>query len=268
MLLKKTSPIPLYHQLIEEIRGNIQNGIWSPNSIIPSERELCEMYGLSRGTVKKALSNLVHARLIYQRPGKGTFVAEPKLTFSKFDAFAKDLQQKGLIPSFKLLVNDIVFPDHYIKAILQLQEGERSYKIVRLLLGNGEPFLLATDYYPEQYVPDLDKEDLENVPLWDILVKKRHIPMTRASEIIEPHLVDGFEADKLKVPHKFATLIVRRIVYTDSGPFHFNTLVVRGDKCSYSIEYIYRNMRFDCLSANPQVKFRSYQPDARKTWSG
>ena len=58
-MLDRTSPMPLYHQLKERLVERIASGTWPPESRLPSERELCELFGISRITVRQALDQLV-----------------------------------------------------------------------------------------------------------------------------------------------------------------------------------------------------------------
>jgi len=240
MPLDEKSFVPLYYQLTEELRENIENGEWPPNSLIPSETELCEKYKVSRGTVRQALSQLVQEGLLYRKQGKGTFVAEPKITqqLNRFYSFAQDMREKGLKPSSLLLQKEKILPDSYIKNILGLKEEEMVYKIMRLRLADEEPLILETSYLVGELFPDLDKEDVEKVPLYGIILKKYRIKITRAKETFEPILIDEFEAKKLKIPVGSPALLVKRVTYTAGIPFEFRKSVVRGDKCSYSVELI------------------------------
>lgn len=246
MSLDRTSFIPLYHQLIAKLRQKIESGTWLSHSLIPSERQLCKKHQVSRDTLRKALSKLTREGLLYRKQGKGTFVAEPKLTFHKFDTLAKDLQEKGLNPSFRVLQNEKIMPDYHVKTILQLVEGEAVYKVMRLLLANEEPIALATAYFEEKVVPGLDEENLEKVALWNILFQKYKIHITRARETFVPVFADEFETKKLKIPRDSPLFLVRRITYTGHIPFEFSETVVRGDKCCYSVELTYKEMQ-TCL---------------------
>lgn len=77
-MIQKNSPSPIYHQLEEEIKGAIQSLELVPGEMIPSEKEYTEKYGISRMTVRQAISNLVNGGYLYRQRGKGTFVAEQK----------------------------------------------------------------------------------------------------------------------------------------------------------------------------------------------
>jgi GntR family transcriptional regulator len=73
-------PIPYYYQLQELLRQQITQGRWKLGQRLPSEKELCERYGVSRTTVRQAIGNLVTDGLLHHVKGKGTFVGSRKST--------------------------------------------------------------------------------------------------------------------------------------------------------------------------------------------
>src|SRR5260221_1400776 len=75
--VEQDSSTPRYSQLKEIIRE--QYASWEPGQITPSELELCQMYSVSRTTVRKALDHLAQEGLLYRIQGKGTFISQPKL---------------------------------------------------------------------------------------------------------------------------------------------------------------------------------------------
>lgn len=75
MSLDRSSAVPYYVQLKQVLQSEIQNGVYAPGELIPTEAELCRRYGISRHTVRQALSELVKEGVVYRVPGKGTFVA-------------------------------------------------------------------------------------------------------------------------------------------------------------------------------------------------
>ena len=87
--LNRQSPQPLHLQFEEILREQLENEEWAPHACIPSENELSRKYGISRMTVRAVLTRLVDAGLLYRVPGKGTFVAEPKIV-------SRPLSQMGI----------------------------------------------------------------------------------------------------------------------------------------------------------------------------
>jgi multiple sugar transport system substrate-binding protein len=70
----RNSPIPIYHQLKSLILEQIGSGLWRPGDRIPTEQELCQLYGISRSPVRQALTELAREGVLTRRPGQGTFV--------------------------------------------------------------------------------------------------------------------------------------------------------------------------------------------------
>jgi len=77
-LLNRADSVPLGTQLKSIIREKISTGAWAPNTMIPSENRLSEMYGISRKTARNVISQFVSQGFLYRIPGKGTFVCETK----------------------------------------------------------------------------------------------------------------------------------------------------------------------------------------------
>ncbi|MFZ2544024.1 MAG: GntR family transcriptional regulator, partial [Lactococcus raffinolactis] len=74
-MVKSNRKRPLYDQLVDLLKGKIENE-FEPDSLLPSERELVDQYGVSRTTVRQALQELEQMNYIYRRHGKGTFVSD------------------------------------------------------------------------------------------------------------------------------------------------------------------------------------------------
>jgi GntR family transcriptional regulator len=75
--INREVPIPYYYQLENQLRQEIEAGGWPTDRPIYSERQLCEMYDVSRTTVRQAVGRLVHEGLLYHVKGKGTFIRRP-----------------------------------------------------------------------------------------------------------------------------------------------------------------------------------------------
>ena len=77
MRLDAASPVPLYHQVAERLRGQLAGAGWPAGRRLPSESELCRAYGVTRPTIRQALEGLVREGLVVKRRGVGTYVAPP-----------------------------------------------------------------------------------------------------------------------------------------------------------------------------------------------
>jgi DNA-binding GntR family transcriptional regulator len=72
--INRDVPIPYYYQLEGLLREQLRHGRWQPGEQVPSEKQLCSTYAVSRTTVRQAISHLVAEGLLYHVKGKGTFV--------------------------------------------------------------------------------------------------------------------------------------------------------------------------------------------------
>ena len=68
----------MYHQLRQALLGSLEQGHWKEGDLIPTEREICDTYNVSRITVRRAINDLVREGYLVSYQGKGTFVARPK----------------------------------------------------------------------------------------------------------------------------------------------------------------------------------------------
>ena len=97
----RNSPVPRYHQLKEILREKVSTEEWKPGDLIPSERELSETYSISRMTARQAITDLVNEGLFYREQGRGTFVADNRITqqLLQLTGFTEDIQARGQRPS-------------------------------------------------------------------------------------------------------------------------------------------------------------------------
>ena len=104
-ILNTESYSPLYKQLMQKLRADIQSGVYPVHSRIPSEQELCETYQVSRVTVRKALSELTQEGLLKRHQGKGTFVGIPRIQkdLRNVHSFHDDCRMMGCTPGTRVL---------------------------------------------------------------------------------------------------------------------------------------------------------------------
>src|SRR5690242_10763453 len=124
--LAKGGPLPRYYQLKEILHAKIRAGQWQPGVLIPSERELCEQYGLSRMTVRQGITELVREGLLYRVQGKGTFVARPRITqqLMVLTGFSQDMIARGCVPGAQVLDQRMVPASQEVAERLRVREGQ------------------------------------------------------------------------------------------------------------------------------------------------
>jgi GntR family transcriptional regulator len=223
----------LFSQLEEIIRDKIESGIWSPGQAIPSERQLSQMYGLSRMTVRRTLDRLVADGLIYRVDGKGTYVNEPKVSFKALTlaGLREQALQMGQAPSTRLLgIEKVLAPDN-VAELLHLPADAPVFLIERVYFANDVPLALHRSYIPWALCPTLGDDDLADNSLYAVLKSKYRIQMSRASETLESTLATARESLLLGVSPGSPMLLLRiTVVDVSSKPIEYVKVVFRGDK--------------------------------------
>lgn len=234
--IDKTSRIPLYIQLMDILIDEIENQM-EENDQLPSEREICEKYDVSRTTVRQAISELERDGYIYKRQGKGTFVAPKKLNqdLIRFYSFTEEMKKLGKTPVSKVLSFNIVKADKKIAFKMKRNEGDLVYEFSRLRLADDVPMLLETTYVPHDRFPGIRKADLEKTPLYDILRYRFGASLTMAEEVFRPVMTREFEIEMLKMPAEVPSLKIERFTYDGDAIIEYSNTIARGDKFKYRV---------------------------------
>ncbi len=238
--LERQSPLPLHIQFENSMTQRIENHEWPVNSNIPSENELCKIYGLSRMTVHAALNRIVEAGLLYRVPGKGTFVAEPKIVSTPPTQIGirEQLEHQGYETSTKLIGVEKITPTTEIIKILHLVPVGPVYLVRRLRSVRGVPLSYHVSYIPARIFPGLEKQDLVNIQMCDIMEKNYHCEIHRRVETLEAITASAEEAQLLEVKPSFPLLLLKNTVYNAfAQPIEFSKVVFRGDKIKLKLEF-------------------------------
>lgn len=239
MELSRNTFEPLYYQIREDLREKIGSNEYPPNSMIPSEAELCEIYGVSRVTVRRAVLDLVQEGLLNRGKGKGTFVSEDYgLTrVNGVQSFTQELLGLNMRPSAKLLGCKIRTADSALRKILNLEAGEKVVTISRLRLVNNEPCMTEVMNFPYKLVPDIEKEDLEQ-SIYCLLKGKYRQEIASAKDIMEPIIIGEYESKLLELTMPSAGLRTNRVGYDGNKvPIEYSTHIIPGKKCTLVFDH-------------------------------
>lgn len=238
--LDRQSPQPLHIQFEEILREQLEKQVWETHSCIPSENELSRIYGISRMTVRSVLTRLVDEGLLYRVPGKGTFVAEPKIVSRPLSqmGITQQLEQMGYKTATKVVSVEIVPCPFEAAKQLNLQAGSNVYQIKRIRFVKGEPLSLHTSYIPVSLCPNLEQQDLEHIQLCDIIEQTYRYHITKHTETLESTTASREAAELLEVKHHFPLLLLNTTTYNDANhPIEYSTTVFRGDKFKIRLEF-------------------------------
>lgn len=221
MLIERDHLKPLHAQLTEIIRGRIQQGFYPVKSKLPSEREICEEFGVSRTTVREMIRQLKKEDLINVQAGRGAFVRTPQRDISvhvSLGGFSTDLKNAGKTPSSKLLGLEIITrPDKELINAMALEPGDELVKIERLRLVNAIPLAIHIAWLNHRFCPQVLKYNLSQTSLFSILREVFHLKIQKATQNVYASLADSRERGLLSLPDPSAVLHASRTTYLESG---------------------------------------------------
>lgn len=171
-VVDKNSPVPLYYQLKENILKFIEDEKLQPGSPIPSEHSLIANFGVSRTTVRQALSELVNEGVLETQRGRGTFLAKTEINLKSLEvqtSFNPQIIAKGMTPSTKVIDLRVETPAREVQKMLKLNDDEKVVYVNRLRLADDNPVALVASYHPYPLCEKMLTSDFENTSLYDIL---------------------------------------------------------------------------------------------------
>lgn len=229
----RSGPVPRYYQLQEIIRERIFSGEWPPGSLIPSERELCERYGISRMTARQAISGLESEGLLYREQGKGTFVGQPVVAqqLLQLTGFTEDMAARNSKAGARVLSAEMWPADEQTAERLRIRAGQPVYRLRRLRLADGEP--LAVELTRVSFIgcERLLQHDLSQESLYRLLEGTFDIPLLEADEELHADRATDDESELLQIAPGSPVLRTQRVMFTRRNhPVEYATSVYRGDK--------------------------------------
>ncbi len=231
--VSRSNPLPLYHQVLEVLREDLEAGKFMPGAMFPSESELINRFGVSRATVRKALDELELAGLITRIQGQGTFVRARRIEqeLTALTGFVEDMLQMNYRPSAKVITIEQVVADEKIAVNLGLPKGTPVTYIERVRLANEEPISFDITWLPNPLGEQIARENLAVFPIYSLLEGKYNVHLDHATYRIESTLARHLVAQHLKVNVGSPILAIERAAYcTDGKPVDYEILHYRGDR--------------------------------------
>lgn len=167
--LDRSSPVPLYHQLVQGLQQAITEGRLAPGARLDNEISLAERLSLSRPTVRRAIQELVDKGLLVRKRGVGTQVIRTRVTRRvELSSLYDDLETIARKPTTKLLTNAVVPADDRVAEQLDVAVSSPVLHLRRLRYADGEPLAILENYLPQDLI-DVGEGDLEQRGLYQLL---------------------------------------------------------------------------------------------------
>ncbi|MBL4810964.1 MAG: GntR family transcriptional regulator [Rhodobacteraceae bacterium] len=221
---------PRYLQLYRYIAAEIGAGRLQADSQIPPERELAQLAGISRVTLRKTVARLVEDGLIEQRRGAGSFVRMPgpklKQSLSRLTSFTEYMQQRGKTSSSQVIASGHFQPTPDEQVALGIASGDLVARIERLRSADGTAMAIERSSLPQDILPHPEQVETS---LYTVLRRSKNAPVRAVQRITAVNLALS-DAQMLDLPEGAAVLRIDRTAYLDSGrPVEFTRGLYRSD---------------------------------------
>lgn len=230
--------LPVYIQIHDQIKQNIEENIWGIGDRLPSERELAVQFGVSRMTLRQAIQTLAEEGILDRKIGSGTYVARQKVQekMSGTTSFTEIMQSQGRVPSSKAVSYFIASPSSSEMEKLKLGSDEHILRMERIRYADDVPICFEVASIPEKFVDSFSKEEIIS-SLYKTLAEKGQRKIGSANQTISAMLASEQIAEYLQIKRGEAILRMRQISYFDDGtPFEYVRTQYVGNRFEFFLE--------------------------------
>lgn len=223
----RSQPAPLYDQLQQILIGVIRRGQIKPGEQMPGEVELEEHFGVSRITVRRALSEMVASGYLHREAGRGTFVLRSVIHDSasyRLGTLMDSLKSMGETVASQILALQWEEPPPNVARALEVAPMQHVLRMNRLVMLDAEPAYLASNWIklPEGEGVEIDRELLEHVNIWDALQQFYGIVPDSAEQTLQATPANREEAEILNVQEGTPLMLIELLLRDASNrPFGF-----------------------------------------------
>ncbi len=198
-LLKKHAGKALYQAVADSILDQVKSGKLQPGQRIPSESELCTLYGVGRNTVRHSLADLTSRGILNTIQGVGSFVMEDRLskTAEYLLGFTQEMQMQGKQVASRVLEAKLIPADPFLARRLQIQLGAEVVFLARLRLMDGQPTAIERAHLPHDLCPGILAQDFAKTSLYQVLADEYNRRPDHAEQEIEASLATPQVAELL-----------------------------------------------------------------------
>lgn len=219
-VVESSSPIPLYYQIANVLQSRIYSGASPPGSLLGTEKELAESFGVSRITIQKALQALHQEGLIDRQRARGTFVAssvKQRMPIA-LHGYLEDILLRGETGKTLEVERDEVAAPDEVAERLGIPAGSTVVRVRRLRTQIEEiPFTSVTNYLPIDVGRLFDVEQLRHHPVTELLDRTPGLRLTQGLETVSAVSADEELASRLRVPIGTPLLLTERELQAENG---------------------------------------------------
>ncbi|MCY4015708.1 MAG: GntR family transcriptional regulator [Gammaproteobacteria bacterium] len=227
----KASGTPLYLQIAKSIRRQINEGQIATGDALPSERDLCELTGASRVTVRKAVDQLIDEGLLWRRQGSGTYVTERiEVPANYLGGFTDDARARGQAPGSIWLVRNYANPTREEAETLKMSTSSVVARLGRVRLSEGEPLAIEHAVVAKSHLPPIEEIGDSLYAALDTMGNRPR----QGRQKVRASLASPTEAGLLSIQENSEVLRIERVTWLDDGTMiEFTRSAYRGDRYEF-----------------------------------
>lgn len=229
--------VPKYYQIYEDLLAMIRRGEFSEGDRFPSDTELVNTFKVSRGTIREAVKLLIQQGFLVREQGKGTFITYQKITQDSYKlvGFTEVMAQHGMKASARIIEQTIIDPAPNIRQVMNLEEGEKVVRVIRLRYGDDEPLIIERSFFRYELFHPIMNMDLEKNSIFELLYRHTQTKLGYAVQRIEAMSAGQSEHELLKVDLGTPLLLMKRFIQTQEGVyFQYSEDVYRSDRITFT----------------------------------
>jgi GntR family transcriptional regulator len=218
--------VPLHRQLFLVLHDEIARGALAPGDVLPTEQTLCDQFGVSRITVRRALADLADAGVIERRQGVGSFVRDLPSSHRSAGggSYMDELRQTEFETEVGIIELDVRSTP---KAIADQLGHERALHVLRLRRERrtSEPLMITEAWLPEELSHTVTEDALSRAPLYRLLADSG-VELDRLQHEVTAEIAGPRSAQLLNTPIGSALVRVNRLAFANGEPHHYLSILL------------------------------------------
>ncbi len=229
--------IPLWLEISRKIEEDIENGKYAVGELLPNEYQLCEIYSVSRITIRGALARLSDSGKIKRIKGKGTVVTQERIKepLLKISGFTDEMKEKGIVPSTSYAHVERKRVSGYIAELLGQSKSTYFTVLERVRCINGVPVGYFTTYLPESLGLPFDSEQYY-LSLYDKLEKEYGITVDTVRQTVTAEIADKKTREMLGLSQGEAAMVMKRQAYSENKLIEYSVCKYDSKRYEYHME--------------------------------
>ena len=221
------------------MKKKIEDKEWSLGFRIPIEQELCNVFDVSRVTVRSAISELVRQGYLIRQQGRGTFVSKKVISdkLTMFTTFGELMLEEGIDFSTDMLAQTIMMPVDDLADKLNVSGDKHIIYIKRLRKVDNKPILIQETYIPFHICPPLLEEDVRKNSLFELLERKHGVHLTGVRNYFDVKYLNADEGMLLDLSENSPALVLTQHFFSGETQIMYMRSIKRPNNFVFLIEF-------------------------------